>query len=138
MLNSSGQKHAGAPDIVKAFFPEHTTVLWILIIVSYFDVLTRIWKNGLRRIDGQFAWFAAMAAVMAAFCFKLSFAAYDAAELVPSWLDFVLKYTNEYSLVTQAQAVFGVVAAGMIYTFVFEVNAGDATHGKLLHISRST
>lgn len=110
-------------------------MLWILIIVAYLDVLTRLWKSGLRRIDGQLSWFAAMATVAVAFCFKLSFAAYDANELIPSWLGSVLQYTAEYSLVTQAQAVFGMVGAGMVYTFVFEINEGDATYSKLLFTS---
>ncbi|KAF8538213.1 alkaline-phosphatase-like protein [Trichophaea hybrida] len=123
--NQTGQKYAGAPDIVKSYFPEHTTILWVLIILTYFDVFVGICRHGFRNIGPQAAGIFAFTTTMAAFGFKLSFAAYDAMELVPTWLMPGAKALTEVPLVNQARAVFGVVGAGMLYT-ICESNSSAA------------
>lgn len=120
IIPSTGQKFAGAPDIVKSYFPQHTTILWILIAWTYFDVLLGMWRDGFRRIGNQAAGIFACTTTMAALGFKLSFAAYDAMELVPSWLMPAVNALADVPLVNQARAVFGIVGAGAVYTCICE------------------
>jgi len=131
ILSFTGQKFAGAPDIVKSYFPEHTTILWVLIIVTYFDVLMGMWRDGFRR-DGFWRAgkeIAAFTTAIAAFGFKLSFAAYDAMELIPAWLMFGVDFLAEVPLVNQARAVFVMVGLGMLYTYIFKTGPAATVGG---------
>jgi ethanolaminephosphotransferase len=97
--------------------------LWVLIIITYTDVFLHMSRNCFRRIGSEVAWVFSFTTLLAAFGFKLSFAAYDAKELVPSWLMPGVEALAEVPLVNQARAVFGMVAAGMVYTYICEVNS---------------
>ena len=61
-------------------------MLWGLIGLTYLDVFVRMSRTSFTRIGKEAAWIFSFATVMAAFSFKLSFAAYDARELVPALL----------------------------------------------------
>ncbi|KAI5803258.1 alkaline-phosphatase-like protein [Geopyxis carbonaria] len=120
--NQTGQKYAGAPDIAKTYFPRHTTLLWILIIVTYLENFLRMYKRGFRRLEkGPIPMVFAFTATLAGLIFKISFAAQDSPELIPEWLDPILNSMQGVHLINQAQAVFGILFAGIIYTFIFEI-----------------
>ncbi|KAA8912852.1 alkaline-phosphatase-like protein [Sphaerosporella brunnea] len=125
--NQTGQKFAGAPDISRSYFSEHTTLLWVLIIITYTEVFMGMSRNCFRRIGSEVAWVFSFTTLLAAFSFKLSFAAYDARELVPSWLMSAAEVLEEVPLVNQARAVFGMIMAGMVYTYICEISSSIAS-----------
>lgn len=110
--NQTGQKHAGAPDVSRTFFPAQTGVLWTLVLGTYVDVAAGIARTtlvgilpvGLAAVVGVWA-------VVPAIVFKTNFAYADAPELVGSSLgDAAKQAAAGYSLVTQAQVTFLVLA----------------------------
>lgn len=118
--NQTGQKFAGAPDIVNSYFPDHTTLLWILIGATYSDVFLRLLKRAFTRHKNAILLFGfTFTVALSTFGFKISFAAQDAPEMVPFWLESSVAAMSDLELVMQARAAFIAVFGGMAYT-VFE------------------
>lgn len=113
--NQTGQKFAGEPDIATSFFPEHTTIMWILIIVTYLDVCQRICRRMIPWLSLQFAAPLSTLLILIAFTFKLAFTSADAPELLRDMKLFnpLLNAVQKFSLVAQARAVFIGIALGL-------------------------
>lgn len=115
--NQTGQKHAGAPDVVNSFLAHHQILLWLTISCTYVLLTIRL---GLRlslpnrrgvTLVGRIvtAWLCA-----AAFVFKLSFTARDAPELVDGLPEDVITGVLQLSLVGLARTVFWTLLVGVL------------------------
>lgn len=118
--NQTGQKHAGAPDIAKHFFPAHTTLLWCLIIITYTELFISLSKHSFRQTGRRAAWGLSFTAITSAAAFKLSYAAHDAIEMVPQWLTPFVGMLEEIPLVNQARAVFGLLFCAGVCSCLLE------------------
>ncbi|TGZ82080.1 alkaline phosphatase-like protein [Ascodesmis nigricans] len=115
--NQTGQKFAGAPDIANTFFPGHITILWGLIIATYTDILLKLLKRGFTRHPNRVLLCAfAFTVGISSLGFKISFAAQDAPDMVPFWLEKVVSTLQDMTLVTQARGAFVAIFGGMAYT----------------------
>lgn len=122
--NQTGQKHAGEPDIVHAVFPEHHIVMWLLILATY---IVNGWFLHNRSFVGVFmpeiTAFVDVSLVFLGIVFKLNFTQADAPELVQGLASRVREWSEPFSLVMQARAVFGGLAAatvGMVLTSLIQ------------------
>ncbi|KAJ9664995.1 major facilitator super transporter protein [Coniosporium apollinis] len=115
--NQTGQKHAGAPDIVNSFLAHHQIFLWLMISCTYILLALRL---GLRlsvpnrsgtTLVGRIvtAWLCT-----AAFVFKLSFTARDAPELVEGLPEAVVAGVLQLSLLGLARTVFWTLLVGVL------------------------
>ena len=104
--NQTGQKFAGEPDIAKSFLPLHNSILWGAVLTTYFDILQRLSRRGLRHAPTQISSIVAITLCLAAFSFKVSFTNADAPELVQGFSLALLEGLEDISLVTQARTVF--------------------------------
>ncbi|KAF2087017.1 alkaline phosphatase-like protein [Saccharata proteae CBS 121410] len=126
--NQTGQKHAGAPDIVHSAFLTEPVVLWTLVSSTYLYLMTRLYAHlghALPRILPQklrgngkgagnrypqqldtLAMFAAALLCAVAFIFKIAFTARDAPELVRGASPEAMKFLEHVSLVRLARVVF--------------------------------
>ncbi|KAL7271684.1 major facilitator superfamily transporter protein [Rhizina undulata] len=126
--NQSGQKSAGAPDIARGYLPENTTLLWCMIIATYGELFQRLGKRAFQRAGHVVAFVFSFTTIMAAFAFKVSFAAQDAVELIPEWIMPLAEALNGISLVTHARIVFMAIFVGVIYTAFFELGSRASYH----------
>ncbi|KAF2106781.1 GPI ethanolamine phosphate transferas-like protein 2 [Lophiotrema nucula] len=125
--NQTGQKYAGAPDIVHSpmLRGPNSIVLWSLIGATYMDIAIRLAKHVSRSIaeydkktgeveDNDANRFIGTLAVLplgaTAFVFKLAFTAQDAPELVQGINEGMLAWVGQLSLVDLARMVFGGIA----------------------------
>ncbi|KAF2868408.1 GPI ethanolamine phosphate transferas-like protein 2 [Massariosphaeria phaeospora] len=137
--NQTGQKYAGAPDIVHSgiFSGSNSVVLWTLVGATYMDVTLRLSRHVARSIatfddstkapaDDDDATdanrFLATLAVLplgaTAFVFKLAFTALDAPELTAGINIGLLQWIVGVSLVDMARMVFGgLVLSGVWIAF---------------------
>ncbi|KAF2474329.1 GPI ethanolamine phosphate transferas-like protein 2 [Lindgomyces ingoldianus] len=121
--NQTGQKYAGAPDIVHSPFlrGSNSLVLWSLIGATYMDITIRLSRHVARTIsDGDsppatgedtdkerfMGTLAVLPLGITAFMFKLAFTARDAPELVQGITAGVLGFVEDLSLVGVARMVF--------------------------------
>lgn len=109
--NQTGQKHAGEPDIVHGFFPEHHILMWMLVLVTYcYNGLALVQHTFAGIIPNELAAIAALALVVPAIVFKLNFTQADAPELVRGLALPIIQWTSAFSLVLQAQVTFVLLA----------------------------
>lgn len=114
--NQTGQKYAGAPDIVHEFLGPMAPFLWILILFTYATVASRIAYHLLRdlKLASVIASAVGIGLCIPALAFKLSFTASDAPELL-AWLGVEPAATlQEIPLISTARLTFlGIVLAAL-------------------------
>ena len=109
--NQTGQKHAGEPDIVHTFLPDHHIFLWLLILATYTYVGFGLSAKSFKFImSGEAAVSTAVAMLLPAIVFKLNFTQADAPELVRGLGEGVRNFTKDLDLVVQARVVFVILA----------------------------
>ncbi|KAK5723061.1 major facilitator superfamily transporter protein [Elasticomyces elasticus] len=126
--NQTGQKHAGAPDIVHAFFSEHHLLMWVLILATYarnWYVLVR--RTFLALVPTEFAVAAGVALAIPAIIFKLNFTQADAPELVQGLAVLLRQWTEPLGLVLQGQLTFSLIGVAAIATAVLSVGLARET-----------
>ncbi|KAF2715075.1 alkaline phosphatase-like protein [Pleomassaria siparia CBS 279.74] len=125
--NQTGQKYAGAPDIVHSVVIRgpHSIILWFLVGATYTDIMFRLSRHVARSvstfehgntrdnvdlestdINGIMGKMAILPLTVTAFLFKLAFTARDAPELTQGFNDGLLYGLGTLSLVSVAQMVF--------------------------------
>lgn len=114
--NQTGQKHAGEPDIARTVLPAHNMLLWLLVFVTYFNVIQRLSRTAVPWVSRQLATAASLALGIAALGFKIAFTKADTPELLEGLENFVLRPMVEASLVAQARAVFTSIAIMVVLT----------------------
>ncbi|CAK3942924.1 GPI ethanolamine phosphate transferase 2 [Lecanosticta acicola] len=126
--NQTGQKHAGAPDIVHSFFPDAHVLMWLLILGTYIYtgiLLVRRAFAGI--IPTEFSVLLAAALVLPGIIFKLNFTQADAPELVQGLAWQLREWTKTFDLVMQARVVFiGLATATIIVTTLAILSARES------------
>jgi len=139
--NQSGQKYAGAPDIVAAFRSSTSlsVLLWILVLSTYAHLYTRLAKMfghaNLPVLIGHL-WATAICAV--SFAFKIAFTWNDEPELVQSVAQLlpvavrdVLLGVGKLDLVGTARLAF--MSIGVAFVYIVMVHLSNAGSGMLGH-----
>ncbi|KXT13699.1 hypothetical protein AC579_8111 [Pseudocercospora musae] len=120
--NQTGQKHAGAPDIVHTFFTEHHVLMWMLILATY---VYNGWSLATRALAGlvapEVAAVFSAALVLPAVAFKLTFTQADAPELVQDLALGIRNLVHPFDLVLQARIVFSGLAVTTILVSVLSI-----------------
>ena len=120
--NQTGQKHAGEPDVVHAFFPDNHVLLWLLILATYVFNGVMLHK---RTFAGLFmpeiAALADVSLIFFAVVFKLNFTQADAPELVQGLASRIREWSEPFSLVTQARTAFATMAMAAVAVVVLKV-----------------
>lgn len=121
-INSSGQKHAAAPSLSSAVFPNESWVMWLATIATYALTSRRLtsrastWaEKGARQLS-----ILPIPVCIAAYLFKISFTHADSPELLQNFslLNPLVLLTERYSLIGQARVVyFGI--AHMVFCAVY-------------------
>ncbi|KAK0939105.1 major facilitator super transporter protein [Friedmanniomyces endolithicus] len=126
--NQTGQKHAGAPDIVHGFFPDYRMTMWVLVLWTYGrNCYTLARRTFLDILPTEAAVAAAVALTVPAIVFKLNFTQADAPELVQGLGMLIRRWTEPFSLVLQAQVTFGLLALATVTTVVLAVGLAHGT-----------
>lgn len=115
--NQTGQKFAGAPDIVHDVMMPYPFVLWILVTATYTILLYRIGKQVTYHLKAGVTVGTACAWVLCipAFSFKLGFTARDAPELL-SWLSpSAVSFLEQLPLVGSARLIFLTVGSEILW-----------------------
>jgi ethanolaminephosphotransferase len=137
--NQTGQKYAGADDIVNSgiFHGGNSFILWVLVGATYMDVTIRLARHVARSIgtfdaaqktrnieiestdrNRMFGTMAVLPLCGTAFIFKLAFTAKDAPELTSGIATSMMQRVEMLDLVGLAQMVFiGLVLSGSCITF---------------------
>jgi ethanolaminephosphotransferase len=137
--NQTGQKFAGADDIVHSQFlhGSNSILLWSLVGATYLDLTLRLSRHVARSIatfegisGASFAEASDANLVMAsaavlplggtAFVFKLAFTARDAPELTRAISDGLIEWVGSLGLVGIARMVFGGIALSAFWIGVAE------------------
>ena len=114
--NQTGQKHAGEPDIARNYLPAHKQLLWVLVLLTYLDVVRRLAGSTLKWAPWFISTQIAITLGFCAFAFKISFTEADAPELLSGLQSYLPTQVFQSSLVQQAQAVFAGISALAILT----------------------
>lgn len=104
--NQTGQKHAGEPDIARSIFPIHTSLLWLLVLMTYLNIARQLWLCKVPLIPQKIYSAFSFTLCIVALRFKASFTSADAPELLISLPQPFLILMDGSSLVNQARAVF--------------------------------
>lgn len=147
--NQTGQKYAGADDIVHSgiFHGTNSFVLWALVGATYMDVAIRLSKHVARSIavfdkgasseddeDVEANRFMGLVAVLplcaTAFVFKLAFTARDAPELTYGINQGLIRWVEELALVDVARMVFLGTALSTVWIAVSEWRRGRNRRGQ--------
>ncbi|KAF2272319.1 alkaline phosphatase-like protein [Westerdykella ornata] len=145
--NQTGQKNAGAPDIVHAFatMTFGSAVLWSFIGATYLDITTRLARHVARCIasfiepDPDFeptdthrmmGTSIVLPLSATAFVFKLGFTAKDAPELTNGIAEGLVEWVNTLDLVGLARMVFAGLALTATSVILGELVRARARKGK--------
>lgn len=118
--NQTGQKHAGASDIVKDYLLAYPSLLWILILATFVVVATGAARHFAShyRISFQGGATCSTSLIFATLIFKLAFTASDAPELL-GWLGPAMLGTlHRIPLVASARLVFAMLAGFLIWALI--------------------
>ncbi|KAK7190124.1 gpi ethanolamine phosphate transferase 2 [Paraphaeosphaeria sporulosa] len=137
--NQTGQKYAGADDIVHSgiFHGRSSFILWALVGATYMDITIRVSRHIARSIvvfdknsnseDPQAVdanRFLGVVAVLplgaTAFIFKLAFTARDAPELTYGINQGLIQWVEDLSLVDVARMVFAGTALSVVWIMISE------------------
>ncbi|KAJ9301463.1 hypothetical protein DTO271G3_1598 [Paecilomyces variotii] len=116
--NQTGQKFSAEPDIARNFLPSHPTLLWALVLLTYFDSCRRM----ISAFSGsRFAVIKSSISLILtclALTFKLSFTAADSPALLdhPLLSKFANTVASSISLIMQARLVFFGIALVILCT----------------------
>lgn len=123
--NQTGQKHAGAPDLVTSFLLPNPWVIWVLVGITYFSLLLNLSNHFSRHIPPLYHVLTRSGAAgitVPAFIFKLSFTARDAPEIVrPVFGSNAMRVLEGLPLVLMARAVFLGCALGTLWAVGLEI-----------------
>ncbi|KAK3073536.1 major facilitator super transporter protein, partial [Teratosphaeriaceae sp. CCFEE 6253] len=126
--NQTGQKHAGAADIVHGVFPNYHQPMWILILWTYGRTCYMLaGRTFLAILPTELAVAAAVLLTIPAIIFKLNFTQADAPELVQGLALSIRRWTESYGLVVQAQITFGLLGLASIVTIALAVGLARGT-----------
>ena len=126
--NQTGQKHAGEPDIVHTFFPEHFVFMWLLILITYgYECFMLARRTFIDLFPPEIAVVAAVALVAPAIVFKLNFTQADAPELVQGLAYKIREWSEPFSLVLQAQYSLSLLTVGLVAVVVMAIGLARGT-----------
>jgi ethanolaminephosphotransferase len=114
--NQTGQKFAGEPSIVTAFYADHTRTFWILLLTTYADICQRLRREVFSWASQSMSIILATAVTSFAFLFKISFAFADAPELfrgIPAVAPVIAPIRDSH-LVPLARLVFASLFSALI------------------------
>lgn len=115
--NQTGQKFAGAPDIVHDVMMTYPLGLWALILTTYTILLYRIGNQVSYHLKAGVTVGTACALMLCipAFVFKLGFTARDAPELL-SWLGpGAVSFLEQLPLISSARLVFVTISSEVLW-----------------------
>jgi ethanolaminephosphotransferase len=118
--NQTGQKFAGADDIAHSWLPQHKTVFWTLILVTYFWNCYALASQGFPHLPRQFRKAGSQMLMLFAATFKLAFTYEDAPELLDNYALWLMGKTAGFTLVARARTVFIALAAAVVQVVVTE------------------
>lgn len=121
--NQTGQKFAGAPDIVKTFVAPNPKLLWALVVATYAWLQRRITQPFGRNPRSVMVSLVGVL-VFAAFSFKLAFTSEDSPELVVEPMSSLHRVIPKISLVARARMVFILILAMGAYSVFLSVRGG--------------
>jgi len=113
--NQTGQKWAGEPDIARAYFTNHKTTLWILIVATYLWNMQCLASHGLPR-------FVAAYLATASALFKLAFTSEDSPELMSGWAKMLSSLNDQLGIPLSVQP--RIVFLGLVVALVYAVASG--------------
>lgn len=120
--NQTGQKHAGASDIVHSFFTEHHVFMWVLILATYvYNGWSLVTKAFAGLVAPEIAAVFSAGLILPAVIFKLTFTQADAPELVQDLASGIRTFVEAFDLVLQARVVFTGLAVTTILISTFAV-----------------
>ncbi|KAK5129523.1 hypothetical protein LTR08_003182 [Meristemomyces frigidus] len=126
--NQTGQKHAGQPDVVHAFFPSHHILMWVLTLTTYgYECYMIARTTFVDLMAPEAAVLVAVVLVVPAIVFKLNFTQADAPELVQGLAYKFREWTQPYSLVAQAQVVLALLMLGGLVVTVMAIGLARNT-----------
>ncbi|KAI9661978.1 MAG: major facilitator super transporter protein [Alyxoria varia] len=126
--NQSGQKHSGAPDIATTFFRAEPSVLLILILLTFVDLLPQLIRRSLNPISFSKSLAALGSATLCAVCivFKAIFTVNDSPELWATHAGTVRALGERLpALITLARIVFSGTAL-LIITLIVRRTRGPS------------
>lgn len=129
--NQTGQKFAGAPDIVKSFLLTNPVLLWSLVILTYLWIHQNL-VFGFSGLPIWLSFAAATGLVLAAFTFKVAFTLEDAPEIVTEFIRKLLElnFTQGADLISRARAVFIGIGILMGVTLMFMLSGRRISLGQ--------
>ncbi|KAF2490399.1 alkaline phosphatase-like protein, partial [Lophium mytilinum] len=141
--NQTGQKYAGAPDIVHSDFLNNPLMLWSLIGATYLATTLRLSRQVARSVseseddseDGISEAHKLIGALVmmplgfTAFLFKLGFTAKDAPELVEGMTSALLDWVDSLSLVAISRAIFWGIGGSLLWLTINEWRKSRARKG---------
>lgn len=151
--NQTGQKYAGADDIVNSgiFNSGNSILLWVLVGATYLDVTNRISRHIARSVvtidtppvtsraqlepEQQHRMMGSLIATplcVAAIVFKLAFTAKDAPELTSSISEGIMERVEMLNLVDLARMVFGGIA--LVFAWILFSEHQRSTRRTKLHV----
>lgn len=114
--NQTGQKYAGEADIAKTILSAHNFLLWSLVYATYADVIQRLSRRAIPWASRHLSTAACIALGIAALQFKTAFINADAPELLFGLELLVPRSMEKVSLISQARAVFSIIATMVVLT----------------------
>ena len=127
--NQTGQKFAGAPDIVKTFIVSNPKFLWALIVATYAWIQRRI-TQPLGQNPRSIGVSLVGVLVFLAFTFKLAFTSEDSPELMVKPISSLHGAIPQFSLVSSARMVFvGIFGMGAYAVFLSIRGGSQARQG---------
>lgn len=116
--NQTGQKFSAEPDIARNFLPSHPTLLWALVLLTYFDSCRRMISAFSGSRFAVIKRSISLIVTCLALTFKMSFTAADSPALLdhPLMSKFVDTVASRISLIMQARLVFFGIALVILCT----------------------
>lgn len=118
--NQTGQKHAGAPDMSRHYFPSDTGNLWLIATLAYVYFGTGVTSRSLKGIfPPAIASILVLATVVCGMIFKFNFTLADAPELVGKGggpFSYLRRLVEGHDLVFQARVTFTLLGLLFITT----------------------
>ncbi|RKF63371.1 GPI ethanolamine phosphate transferase 2 [Erysiphe neolycopersici] len=118
--NQTGNKFIGEPDIAKSYLLKHSTMLWLLVTISYLWNLSSL-QHQIRHLKSPKFDIIIITMSTAALILKISLTDEDSPEIIGDWLRFIANLNFGIPIVIRVRLLFLILSVILFFAFTLRL-----------------
>lgn len=127
--NQTGNKFIGEPDIAKTYLLKNSTMLWLLVTISYLWNLSSLLYE-IRHLKSPTFEIMIIAMSTAALSLKVSLTNEDSPEIIGNWLRFIVNFNFGIPIVIRVRLLFLILSVILFFAITLRLRHKTTSYRK--------